>query len=84
MAGAGSGPLAAIRRSRECIQRRRIPCTPPCLGLRSRMTVSKTKSERHKRFLEGGFFPREMPPPFVSSDIAAHRMAIEKALEALP
>lgn len=46
--------------------------------------TSKTKSERHKRFLEAGFFPTEMPPPFVSTDLATHRVAIEKALEKLP
>ena len=46
--------------------------------------ASKSKSERHKRFLEAGFFPIEMPPPFVSRDLATHRVAIEKVLEKLP
>lgn len=46
--------------------------------------VSKTKSVRHKRFLEAGFFPVDLPPPFVSQDLATHRVAIEKALEKLP
>lgn len=46
--------------------------------------VSKTKSERHKRFLEAGFFPPDLPPPFVSKDLAIHRVAIEKGLKKLP
>lgn len=46
--------------------------------------ISKTKSERHKRFLASGFFPNEMPPPFVSTDLALHRVAIDKAFDKLP
>ena len=40
--------------------------------------VSKTRSECHKRFVEAGFFPIGLPPPFVSKDLATHRVTIEK------
>jgi hypothetical protein len=42
---------------------------------------SKSKSARHKRFLEAGFFPEEMPPPFVSTDLARHRESIKRNLQ---
>ena len=44
----------------------------------------KTKSERLNRFLAAGLFPREMPPPFVSADLAKHRVALGATLDKLP
>jgi len=32
-----------------------------------------TKDQRLKRLLEVGFFPKELPPPFVSTDLAKYR-----------
>jgi len=35
--------------------------------------IRANRSTRLKRFLEAGFYPRDMPPPFVSSDFARFR-----------
>lgn len=37
-----------------------------------------TKDQRLKRLLEAGFFPRELPPPFVSGDLARYRKHLKK------
>ena len=45
------------------------------------MALSKrpNKDRRLKRLLEAGFFPHEVPPPFVSFDLARHRSSLLKA-----
>lgn len=37
-----------------------------------------TKTQRLKAFLGGGFFPRELPPPFVTTDLAGMREKVGK------
>ena len=44
------------------------------------MPTSKTKRERHKRLLQVGFFPENIPPNFVSFDLARRRDSVLKAL----
>lgn len=36
------------------------------------------KSQRLKRLLEAGYFPAELPPPFVSRDLARYRVHLRK------
>lgn len=45
---------------------------------------SKTKSERLKRLISHGFFAPELPPCFVSYDLAKYRQSIWSDIEALP
>jgi hypothetical protein len=40
------------------------------------------KSERLRRLLDAGYFPAELPPPFVTSGFARHRNALWKAWDA--
>jgi hypothetical protein len=43
-----------------------------------------SKDERLRRFLQAGFFPRELPPPFVSSDFAKFRRRLLKTWPTKP
>lgn len=46
--------------------------------------TSKTKSERFRRLLSHGYFAPELPPCFVSEDLARYRKYICEGIEALP
>lgn len=46
--------------------------------------TAKTKSERLRRLLSHGYFAPELPPCFVSEDLARYRKSILKGIEALP
>lgn len=45
---------------------------------------SKTKSERLKRLLSHGFFAPELPPCFVSHDLAKYRKSVADRVDELP
>jgi hypothetical protein len=45
---------------------------------------AKTKSERLRRLLSHGYFAPELPPCFVSDDLARHRRSILAGIDALP
>ena len=45
---------------------------------------AKTKSERLKRFVSHGYFAPELPPCFVSEDLAKFRKSILAGIDALP
>jgi hypothetical protein len=45
---------------------------------------ARTKSARLERFLKRGFFPEELPPPFVSADLAKFRVSLCRVLDAQP
>jgi hypothetical protein len=45
---------------------------------------AKTKSERLKRLLSHGYFAPELPPCFVSDDLARYRNSILAGIDALP
>jgi hypothetical protein len=45
---------------------------------------AKTKSERLKRLLSHGYFTPELPPCFVSGDLARYRRSILAGIDALP
>jgi hypothetical protein len=47
-------------------------------------TVSKTKIARHKRLLEAGYFPEDLPPPFNTRDLAKFRNALLKQFLTIP
>jgi hypothetical protein len=40
--------------------------------------IKPTKDQRLKRMLEAGFFPRDLPPPFVAADFARYRKHLRK------
>jgi hypothetical protein len=42
--------------------------------------IKPTKDQRFKRLLEAGFFPRDLPPPFVAMDFARYRNHLKKEL----
>jgi hypothetical protein len=46
--------------------------------------TAKTKSERFRRLLSHGYFAPELPPCFVSEDLARNRKSIIRGVEALP
>lgn len=46
--------------------------------------TSKTKSERFRRLLSHGYFAPELPPCFVSDDLAKYRRSILDKINALP
>lgn len=46
--------------------------------------TAKTKSERLRRLISHGFFAPELPPCFVSEDLAKYRTSILAAIEAIP
>lgn len=46
--------------------------------------TAKTKSERFRRLLSHGYFAPELPPCFVSQDLARNRTSIVRGVEALP
>lgn len=46
--------------------------------------TAKSKSERFRRLISHGFFAPELPPCFVSEDLAKYRYSILFAIEALP
>lgn len=46
--------------------------------------TAKTKSERLRRLLSHGYFAPELPPCFVSEDLARNRKVILDSIEALP
>jgi hypothetical protein len=45
---------------------------------------AKTKSDRLKRLLSHGYFAPELPPCFVSNDLAKYRRSILEGIDALP
>jgi hypothetical protein len=45
---------------------------------------AKTKSERTRRLISHGYFAPELPPCFVSDDLARHRRSILAGINALP
>lgn len=45
---------------------------------------AKTKSERLKRLISHGYFAPELPPCFVSEDLAKYRNSILRGIDALP
>ena len=45
--------------------------------------TAKTKSERFKRLISHGYFAPELPPCFVSEDLARYRKAIWRDIEAI-
>lgn len=45
---------------------------------------AKTKTQRFKRLISHGFFAPELPPCFISHDLARYRQYIWSAIEALP
>jgi hypothetical protein len=45
---------------------------------------AKTKSKRLKRLISHGYFAPELPPCFVSDDLARHRKSILAGIDALP
>jgi hypothetical protein len=45
---------------------------------------AKTKSERLKRLVSHGYFAPELPPCFVSDDLAKYRGSILAGIDALP
>jgi len=46
--------------------------------------TAKTKSERLRRLVSHGYFAPELPPCFVSEDLAKYRVSILTAIDALP
>ncbi len=46
--------------------------------------TAKTKSERFRRLVSHGYFAPELPPCFVSDDLARHRKFVLRGIEALP
>ena len=46
--------------------------------------TAKTKSERLRRLLSHGYFAPELPPCFVSNDLAKNRTSLVRATEAFP
>lgn len=46
--------------------------------------TSKTKSERLRRLVSHGYFAPELPPCFVSEDLARYRHSVLAGIEALP
>jgi hypothetical protein len=46
--------------------------------------TAKTKSERFRRLVSRGYFAPELPPCFVSEDLARNRISIIRGVEALP
>ena len=46
--------------------------------------TAKTKSDRFRRLLSHGFFAPELPPCFVSNDLARYRKSIFDRISALP
>jgi hypothetical protein len=46
--------------------------------------TAKTKSERLRRLISHGYFAPELPPCFVSEDLAKYRSSILRAIDALP
>ncbi len=46
--------------------------------------TAKTKTERLRRLLSHGYFAPELPPCFVSSDLAKHRKSVLEGIEAMP
>lgn len=46
--------------------------------------TAKTKSERLRRLISHGYFAPELPPCFVSEDLAKYRASILTAIDALP
>lgn len=46
--------------------------------------TAKTKSERLRRLLSHGYFAPELPPCFISNDLAKYRKSILDRIEALP
>src|ERR1700676_4958061 len=46
--------------------------------------TAKTKSERFRRLVSHGYFAPELPPCFVSDDLAKNRKFIIRGIEALP
>lgn len=46
--------------------------------------TAKTKSERFRRLISHGYFAPELPPCFVSEDLAKYRRSIWAALQAIP
>jgi hypothetical protein len=46
--------------------------------------TAKTKSERLRKLVSHGYFAPELPPCFVSQDLAKHRKSIVGGIEALP
>lgn len=46
--------------------------------------TAKTKSERFRRLLSHGYFAPELPPCFISNDLARNRSSIIQGVEALP
>ncbi|WP_296644687.1 RNA-directed DNA polymerase [Roseinatronobacter sp.] len=46
--------------------------------------TAKTKTQRFKRLISHGFFAPELPPCFVSDDLARYRESLWKAIEGVP
>jgi hypothetical protein len=46
--------------------------------------TAKTKSERFRRLVSHGYFAPELPPCFVSDDLARNRQFVIRGIEALP
>ena len=46
--------------------------------------TAKTKTQRFKRLISHGFFAPELPPCFVSDDLARYRESLWTAIEAIP
>ncbi|WP_299671800.1 RNA-directed DNA polymerase [uncultured Roseobacter sp.] len=46
--------------------------------------TAKTKSERFRRLISHGFFAPELPPCFVSEDLAKYRQSVWKAINLIP
>ncbi|WP_006745916.1 RNA-directed DNA polymerase [Thioalkalivibrio paradoxus] len=46
--------------------------------------TAKTKSERFRRLVSHGYFAPELPPCFVSEDLARYRQSVWKAINAIP
>jgi hypothetical protein len=46
--------------------------------------TSKTKSERLRRLLSHGYFAPELPPCFISNDLAKYRKSVLDGIEAMP
>lgn len=46
--------------------------------------TAKTKSERFRRLVSHGYFAPELPPCFVSEDLARHRQFVIRGIDSLP
>ena len=72
------------------------PCTLSLSILHNHLTIpkvitpgwncmtAKTKTQRFKRLISHGFFAPELPPCFVSDDLAKYRETIWKSIENVP